>query len=111
MRYLRSGIGGLLLFGFLWKGRIISERRSNGKARPNGLMLVPMLPRFTTMPLARRAEPFDHEDWLFELKLDGFRALAYVENGTCSLISRKRNTYKAFDPLCRALAETLKEHY
>jgi hypothetical protein len=29
------------------------------------------------MPLKRRAEPFDHPDWIFEAKLDGFRALAY----------------------------------
>jgi hypothetical protein len=31
------------------------------------------------MPLGRRAEPFDHPDWLFELKYDAFRALASVE--------------------------------
>jgi bifunctional non-homologous end joining protein LigD len=30
------------------------------------------------MPLVRVPEPFDHSDWLFELKHDGFRALAYV---------------------------------
>jgi ATP-dependent DNA ligase len=31
------------------------------------------------MPLVRIAQPFDHPDWLFELKLDGFRALAHIE--------------------------------
>ncbi len=31
--------------------------------------------------LARLPEPFDHADWIYELKLDGFRALAYVEDG------------------------------
>jgi len=31
------------------------------------------------MPLARLAEPFDHPEWLFELKYDGFRALAHIE--------------------------------
>jgi ATP-dependent DNA ligase len=33
------------------------------------------------MPLARLHVPFDHEDWIFEPKLDGFRALGYVEGG------------------------------
>jgi hypothetical protein len=27
------------------------------------------------MPLGRRRKPFDHSDWLFELKYDRFRAL------------------------------------
>ena len=30
------------------------------------------------MPLARLREPFDHPDWIFELKLDGFRAWSTV---------------------------------
>jgi ATP-dependent DNA ligase len=33
-----------------------------------------------------RAEPFDHGDWLFELKFDGFRAAADTVRGR--LISR-----------------------
>jgi len=33
-----------------------------------------------------RAEPFDHADWLFELKFDGFRAAADTARGR--LISR-----------------------
>jgi len=27
-------------------------------------------------------EPFDHDDWLFELKLDGVRCIAYLERDT-----------------------------
>jgi bifunctional non-homologous end joining protein LigD len=34
------------------------------------------------------AKPFSSEDWGFELKLDGIRALAIVENGSARLISR-----------------------
>jgi bifunctional non-homologous end joining protein LigD len=33
-------------------------------------------------------EPFDHPDYLFELKHDGFRTVAYLQNGECKLISR-----------------------
>jgi bifunctional non-homologous end joining protein LigD len=53
------------------------------------------------MPLARFDTPFEHPDWIFELKLDGFRALAYVEGGTCRLVSRNRNAFKTFEPLAR----------
>ncbi|MBI4284517.1 MAG: hypothetical protein HY670_01275 [Chloroflexi bacterium] len=28
-------------------------------------------------------EPFDHKDWLFELKLDGVRCIANLDEGTC----------------------------
>jgi hypothetical protein len=38
-----------------------------------------MLSRLTPMPLRRTADPFDHPDWVFELKYDGFRALAVLE--------------------------------
>jgi hypothetical protein len=33
---------------------------------------------------------FDDPDWLFELKHDGFRSLAYVENGRCRRVSGHR---------------------
>jgi len=64
-------------------------------------------PQLQPMPLAQLAEPFDHPDWIFENKYDGFRALAYVENGSGKLVSRKRNVYKSFPALCNALAGCL----
>jgi ATP-dependent DNA ligase len=33
-------------------------------------------------------EPFNDPDWLFELKQDGFRSLAYPEDGRCRFPSR-----------------------
>jgi bifunctional non-homologous end joining protein LigD len=48
------------------------------------------------MPLARFDLPFEHPDWIFEPKLDGFQALAYVEGGACRLVSRNRNAFKTF---------------
>jgi len=38
------------------------------------------------MPLKRHRQPFSHPDFSFELKHDGFRALALGENGKCRLI-------------------------
>jgi bifunctional non-homologous end joining protein LigD len=60
-------------------------------------------------PLVRVAEPFDHPDWLFELKYDGFRGLAYVENGSCTLVSRRGHVFKQFQPLCVEVARSVRK--
>ena len=44
-------------------------------------MLSWPLSRIAPMPLARLHAPFGHPEWIFESKLDGFRAVAYVEDG------------------------------
>jgi bifunctional non-homologous end joining protein LigD len=59
------------------------------------------------MPLARFDSPFEHPDWIFEPKLDGFRAVAYVEGGACGLVSRNRNAFKTFEPLAQAISQEL----
>jgi bifunctional non-homologous end joining protein LigD len=63
-------------------------------------MLLPIQP----INPARVAAPFDHPDFVFELKYDGFRSLCYVEDSRCELVSRKRNIYKSFAPLATALS-------
>jgi len=62
-----------------------------------------VLPEIQPAKLARSLQPFDDPDWLFELKHDGFRSLAYLENAHCRLVSRRRNTYKSFEVLPSAL--------
>jgi bifunctional non-homologous end joining protein LigD len=57
------------------------------------------------MPLGRLAEPFNHPDWIFEIKWDGFRSLAFIENGRCRLVSRKGNEFKSFPALNAAVLE------
>jgi bifunctional non-homologous end joining protein LigD len=57
------------------------------------------LPAFWPAPLQRVPAPFSHPDWLFEIKWDGFRALAYIEEGQCRLLSRNRNEFKSFPAL------------
>jgi ATP-dependent DNA ligase len=52
------------------------------------------LPRFDSAQLTLFRVPFDDPDFLFELKVDGFRALAYIDDGNCELVSRRRNPYK-----------------
>jgi hypothetical protein len=35
-------------------------------------------------------EPFDNPDYIFELKHDGFRAVVYLQNGECKIVSRNQ---------------------
>ena len=51
------------------------------------------------MALFRRPDAFDHSDWIFEIKHDGFRGLAYVEEGRSRLLSRRGNPYRSFGEL------------
>jgi len=59
------------------------------------------------MPLRRVTEPFDGSEWLFELKYDGFRALAYVNDGRCRLVSRNGNEFKSFAGLAERVGAEL----
>ena len=64
-----------------------------------------LLPVIEPMTLSRIAAPFDNSDFIFELKHDGFRCLAYISESRCELVSRKKNHYKSFDSLKTALAK------
>jgi bifunctional non-homologous end joining protein LigD len=65
-------------------------------------------PSISALELQQIDVPFDHPDWIFEIKFDGFRSLAYVENGKCNLVSRKENAFKRFPDLRIALPNDLK---
>jgi bifunctional non-homologous end joining protein LigD len=58
-------------------------------------------------PLLRVAEPFDHPDWLFELKHDGFRALAHVDRSGCRFVSRNGHVFGQWPVLCDELVQAL----
>ena len=51
--------------------------------------------------------PFDHHDWIFELKYDGLRALGYIDSGQCWLVSRRGTAYKSFPQLCAAIGAAI----
>ena len=61
------------------------------------------LGRLDPLPLIQFPAPFDDPDFLFEVKFDGFRGLAYVEDGRCELVSRKGHTYRRFKELCQSI--------
>jgi len=61
------------------------------------------LPQFTPAPPILRRDAFDHDDYILELKMDGFRALAYVGEDQTRLVSRNGNAFKRFTELACAI--------
>ena len=59
------------------------------------------------MPLLKRAAPFDDPEWIFELKYDGFRALAVIEHGRAQLLSRNGHPFASFADLGKQIATAL----
>src|SRR5208283_1859589 len=55
------------------------------------------------MRLQRVAKPFEYTDYIFELKHDGSRAIAYIEVGESGLVSRNLKQF-SFVPLSNSLA-------
>jgi hypothetical protein len=62
-------------------------------------------PQPTPDTLSRRPEPFDSDQFIFELKIDGFRALAHIDAGEGKLISRNGNVFRGFADLGTWIAE------
>ena len=57
-------------------------------ARPMPSVVHPML----AVPLE---EPFESDDWLFEIKWDGYRAVSFIKDGQLRLVSRNQNDLTA----------------
>ena len=53
-------------------------------------------------------EPFDSPDWLFEIKWDGYRAVAFIEKGKVRLVSRNQNELTARYPELKDMAGFVK---
>ena len=54
------------------------------------------------------AKAFDNPDWLFELKWDGYRAIAFIEDGRLRLVSRNQNELTAQFPELGTLPKFVK---
>jgi len=62
------------------------------------------LPRVQPIIPTWRKEPFDTPGWTFDVKYDGFRGLAYLEQGRCRLISRNGNILPRLGAVCEQVA-------
>src|SRR5262245_50682515 len=67
-----------------------------------------MLADVTPKALLRIPKPFDHPDFIYEVKYDGFRALAYIHGHHCQLISRRGHVFKSWPYLCTELAHSVR---
>jgi bifunctional non-homologous end joining protein LigD len=63
------------------------------------------------MPLLRLSEAFDHPDWLFELKHDGFRAFAVIERSRVRFISRQGNEFKQWPQFSVEVAHAIRARH
>ena len=61
------------------------------------------LPVFQPLPLTRRPQPFSDPAYLYEIKYDGFRALAYADPSGVRLVSRNGNRFSGFSDLCAGI--------
>jgi len=69
-----------------------------------GAPVKPMPQGIRPMLAALARNPFDHPDWIFEVKWDGYRAIAEVKEGNVSLYSRNRILFnQKFFPLTESL--------
>jgi len=69
--------------------------------KPMPMVIHPMLATPT-------AKAFDNPDWLFEIKWDGYRAVAFIEDGRVRLVSRSQNDLTAQFPELGSLPQFVK---
>src|SRR4030095_7725977 len=62
------------------------------------------------MRLLRIPESFDHPDFLYEVKFDGFLALAHVTGHHCPLVSRTAHQFKSCRSLTEEIAHAVRAH-
>jgi bifunctional non-homologous end joining protein LigD len=55
----------------------------------------PMPRQIHPMLATNTAKAFDNPDWLFEIKWDGYRAIAFIEDGRVRMVSRTQNDLTA----------------
>jgi bifunctional non-homologous end joining protein LigD len=70
-----------------------------------GVQPGPMPTRVQPMLATAIEEPFDDANWLFEIKWDGYRAIAYIDTGKLRLVSRNQNDLTSQFPELRELPQ------
>jgi bifunctional non-homologous end joining protein LigD len=53
-------------------------------------------------------EPFNNDDWLFEIKWDGYRAIAFIEGDSLRLVSRNQNDLTKAYPELQAIPQHIR---
>jgi bifunctional non-homologous end joining protein LigD len=82
-------------------GSSVVQDIDGAEPRPMPAVIHPMLATST-------AKAFNDPNWLFEIKWDGYRAVAFIEDGRVRLVSRSQNDLTAQFPELGVLPEFLK---
>ena len=81
------------------KSALTAEQLGAATEAPMPHDLIPMLATLVN-------EPFDKDDWIYEIKWDGYRALAYANGSSVELVSRNLTPFtEKYHPVTTALAE------
>ncbi len=97
-------------------GHPVIKKSARGKASANGVASpaarighkAPM-PRAIHPMLATLVDgPFDDQQWLYEIKWDGYRAIAFLDGGSVRLVSRNQNDLTAAYPELRSIGDHVK---
>lgn len=84
----------------------LPELESLLKEVENSIQKSPMPKGIKPMLAVLTNEPFDDEDWMFEIKWDGYRSLAFVQDGKVELMSRNNNSFtERYEPVTEALKQ------
>ena len=81
-----------------------SDKKSSANSVPSAVRALPgaearlMLTVIHPMLATPTDKAFDNPDWLFEIKWDGYRAIAFIEGGRVRLMSRTQNDLTAQFP-------------
>ncbi len=91
-----------------WTSSKPAAARATRKRTPRA---IDPLPQVASPMLATPVDaPFDGDDWVFELKWDGYRALATIErDGSVAIVSRNGNDYTQKFTELRELASAFSE--
>ncbi len=78
-----------------------------GKLKKENIRVSKKLTQYIQPMLAKEAvQPFDNKDWIFEIKWDGYRAIAEIQDGDVQLYSRNGNSFlQAYPVITDALSK------
>ncbi len=75
------------------KNKTATAKKSTKENNTPDIPTQPMPHNIKPMLAKIGKEPFDDKDWIFEMKYDGYRAIAEIDNGTVQLYSRNQLSF------------------
>ena len=86
-------------------GKTVRKASPKNKEAVNAGRKAPMPKDISPMLATLVDKPFDEEGWSYEIKWDGYRALAYLKKGKVELRSRNNKSFEKYYPLYQVFSE------